>query len=178
MRLQEELGLSMAFISHDLAAVRFACSRVLVLYLGRVMELADRDALFGTPQHPYTHALLRAAPKGQPRLNRQRRTLIGDMPSALSPPVGLRLSYTLSARRGALHAGAAAPAFGGRQSGGLSSRGRTTVPGLSNGEAARMPHIVRRQIRFLRWPVSPRASRRAIARENWASVAGRRLPRG
>jgi oligopeptide transport system ATP-binding protein len=90
MQLQVQLGLSMVFISHDLAAVRFACSRVLVLYLGHVMELADREALFGAPQHPYTRALLQAAPPPRPQATRRRTSpmLRGEMPSALSPPSG------------------------------------------------------------------------------------------
>jgi oligopeptide transport system ATP-binding protein len=90
MQLQSQLGLSMVFISHDLAAVRFACSRVLVLYLGRVMELADRDTLFSAPRHPYTRALLQAAPIPEPHRARlrARTTLGGEMPSALSPPSG------------------------------------------------------------------------------------------
>ena len=90
MQLQAQLGLSMVFISHDLAAVRFACTRVLVLYLGRVMELADRDALFGAARHPYTHALLQSAPLPDPRLVRQRpaAALGGEIPSPLAPPSG------------------------------------------------------------------------------------------
>ncbi|HTT03703.1 MAG TPA: oligopeptide/dipeptide ABC transporter ATP-binding protein [Steroidobacteraceae bacterium] len=90
MQLQAQLGLSMVFISHDLAAVRFACSRVLVLYLGRVMELADRDALFSAARHPYTRALLQSAPLPDPRLARRRPagTLGGEIPSPLAPPSG------------------------------------------------------------------------------------------
>ncbi|HLK71936.1 MAG TPA: oligopeptide/dipeptide ABC transporter ATP-binding protein [Steroidobacteraceae bacterium] len=90
MQLQRQLGLSMMFISHDLAAVRFACSRVLVLYLGRVMELADRAALFDAPRHPYSFALLQAAPLPDPRRARAslRAALRGEIPSALTPPSG------------------------------------------------------------------------------------------
>lgn len=90
MQLQRQLGLSMMFISHDLAAVRFACSRVLVLYLGRVMELADRAALFDAPRHPYSYALLQAVPLPDPRRARTplRAALRGEIPSALTPPSG------------------------------------------------------------------------------------------
>lgn len=89
-QVQRELHLSMIFISHDLAAVRFACDRLLVLYLGRVLELADRDSLFGAPRHPYTRALLQAAPLPDPRLTRARRRapLAGEIPSPLAPPSG------------------------------------------------------------------------------------------
>jgi len=88
--LQEQFGLALIFISHDLAAVRFACDRLLVLYLGRVMELAHRDALFNFAQHPYTRALLAAAPLPEPGLSRHRATapLQGEIPSALFPPSG------------------------------------------------------------------------------------------
>jgi|SRR6185437_4208196 len=90
MQLQGELDLSMLFISHDLGAVRFACSRVLVLYLGRVMELADREQIFRAARHPYTRALLQAAPAPTPRLARARPRpqLSGEIPSALAPPSG------------------------------------------------------------------------------------------
>jgi oligopeptide transport system ATP-binding protein len=89
-QMQEQLGLSLVFISHDLAAVRFACTRVLVLYLGRVMELADRERLFESPRHPYTRALLQSAPVDAPHLSRARprAALRGEIPSALTPPSG------------------------------------------------------------------------------------------
>jgi oligopeptide transport system ATP-binding protein len=88
--LQQELDLSMLFISHDLTAVRFACDRMLVLYLGRVMETAPRDAIFGRPLHPYTQALLQAVPIPDPAAARRRRSrpLEGEIPSPLSPPSG------------------------------------------------------------------------------------------
>ena len=88
--LQRDLGLSLLFIAHDLPAVQLLCDRVLVLYLGRVMESAARDALFQTPRHPYTRALLQAVPIADPRRARARRSapLLGDMPSSLSPPSG------------------------------------------------------------------------------------------
>lgn len=90
LQLQRELDLSMVFISHDLGAVRFACSGVLVLYLGRVMELADREQIFRAARHPYTRALLQAAPPPTPRVARARARpqLSGEIPSALAPPSG------------------------------------------------------------------------------------------
>ncbi len=89
-QLQRDLRLSLLFIAHDLPAVQLMCDRVLVLYLGRVMEIAARDVLFQSPRHPYTRALLQAVPIPDPRLARARRTapIIGDMPSSLSPPTG------------------------------------------------------------------------------------------
>ncbi|MCC7462645.1 MAG: ATP-binding cassette domain-containing protein [Gammaproteobacteria bacterium] len=88
--LQRELGLALLFISHDLAAVRFSCDEVLVLYLGRVMELAPRAALFTAPRHPYTRALLDAVPLPDPLAARARRAtpLAGELPSPLAPPSG------------------------------------------------------------------------------------------
>jgi oligopeptide transport system ATP-binding protein len=88
--LQRQLHLSVLFIAHDLAAVRFSCERVLVLYLGRVMEIAPRDALFSAPQHPYTRALLQSVPIPDPRRARARREapLGGEIPSPLTPPSG------------------------------------------------------------------------------------------
>jgi len=90
--LQHEFNLSVLFIAHDLAAVRFSCDRILVLYLGRVMEIASRDSLFASPRHPYTRALLQAVPIADPLRARARaRTatpLSGEIPSPLSPPSG------------------------------------------------------------------------------------------
>jgi oligopeptide transport system ATP-binding protein len=88
--LQRQLQLSLLFISHDLAAVRFSCDRVLVLYLGRVMETAACDALFGAARHPYSRALIRAAPIPDPVAARARRSapLTGEVPSPLFAPSG------------------------------------------------------------------------------------------
>jgi oligopeptide transport system ATP-binding protein len=88
--LQLAFGLSVLFIAHDLAAVRFSCDRILVLYLGRVMEIASRTALFETPRHPYTRALLQSVPIADPVLARARRAapLGGEIPSPLAPPSG------------------------------------------------------------------------------------------
>jgi peptide/nickel transport system ATP-binding protein len=88
--LQARLGLSYLFIAHDLAVVRHISDRVAVMYLGRVMELADRDALYADPLHPYTKALLDAAPVPDPKVERARapRALRGEIPSPLTPPSG------------------------------------------------------------------------------------------
>ncbi|HEY3731905.1 MAG TPA: oligopeptide/dipeptide ABC transporter ATP-binding protein [Steroidobacteraceae bacterium] len=88
--LQRRLRLSLLFISHDLAAVRFSCDRVLVLYLGRIMEIASSDALFQAARHPYTRALMAAAPIPDPVAARARRNtpLEGEIPSPLSAPSG------------------------------------------------------------------------------------------
>jgi len=88
-RLQRELGLSMIFISHNLAVVRHVCQRVLVLYLGRVMELAGREELFRSARHPYTQRLLSSIPIPDPALaGLQANTLAGEAPSPLQPPSG------------------------------------------------------------------------------------------
>ena len=90
--LQRETGLSLLFISHDLAVVRRLCHRVMVLYLGRVVELADGPALYGDPRHPYTKALLSAVLTPDPKVERGRQRLLlsGDPPSPLDPKAQLR----------------------------------------------------------------------------------------
>ncbi|TAJ71418.1 MAG: dipeptide ABC transporter ATP-binding protein [Phenylobacterium sp.] len=92
IQLQKEMGLAMIFISHDLAVVREISHRVLVLYLGRVMELADRDRIWQAPQHPYTKALLSAAPIPDPGVERtrQRVKLAGETPSPMDPRAAFR----------------------------------------------------------------------------------------
>jgi oligopeptide/dipeptide ABC transporter ATP-binding protein len=84
-QLQEETGLSLIFISHDLAVVRQLSHRVMVLYLGQVVEMAEGDALYGDPRHPYTRALLSAVPTPDPRAERAKKRLLltGDLPSPL-----------------------------------------------------------------------------------------------
>jgi oligopeptide transport system ATP-binding protein len=90
--LQREMGFSCLFITHDLATVEFLCDRVAVMYLGEIVELADRRDLFRSPQHPYTQALLSAAVVPDPVLQRERRHVVleGDPPSPLEPPTGCR----------------------------------------------------------------------------------------
>jgi peptide/nickel transport system ATP-binding protein len=86
--LQQRLGLTMLFISHDLAVVEFICDRVIVLYLGRIMEIASSEDLYARPQHPYTRALLSAIPSTDPGAKADRQILKGDIPSPANPPSG------------------------------------------------------------------------------------------
>ncbi|OHV18724.1 ATP-binding cassette domain-containing protein [Rhizobium sp. RMa-01] len=86
--LQQQLGLTMLFISHDLAVVEYICDRVIVLYLGRIMEIAASADLYARPQHPYTRALLSAIPSPDPDARRNRQILKGDIPNPANPPSG------------------------------------------------------------------------------------------
>ena len=89
--LQEELKVAYLFVSHDLAIVRHVSHRIAVMYLGRIVELADKRALFAQPLHPYTEALLAAAPVPDPARRRTKRIILeGDVPSPMRPPSGCR----------------------------------------------------------------------------------------
>src|SRR5688500_9586150 len=89
MDLQDEYRLSYLFIAHDLAVVQHISHRVAVMYLGKIVELADREALFARPQHPYTQALLAAVPEPAPRASPRAPILLkGELPSPMSPPAG------------------------------------------------------------------------------------------
>jgi oligopeptide/dipeptide ABC transporter ATP-binding protein len=91
MDLQQRLGLAYLFISHDLAVVKHIATRVAVMYLGRIVESATREAIFAEPRHPYTQALLSAVPVPTAHGRRQRRLLPGDPPSPIEPPPGCHL---------------------------------------------------------------------------------------
>jgi len=91
-RLQRQFNLTYLFVSHDLSVVRHVADRIAVMYLGRIVELADRDELYAAPQHPYTKALLSAVPIPDPKIEkgRQRIILSGDLPSPINIPSGCR----------------------------------------------------------------------------------------
>jgi oligopeptide/dipeptide ABC transporter ATP-binding protein len=92
-QLQRELGLTYLFIAHDLAVVKHISTRVAVMYLGKVVEVAETSALYTAPLHPYTRALIAAVPASHPRRRKIRKEqLIGEIPSAIAPPAGCRFS--------------------------------------------------------------------------------------
>lgn len=89
-RLQKQLNLTLLFISHDLRVVRHISDRVIVMYLGRVLEQAPKDLLFKSPMHPYTRALLSAVPIPDPKFEKKRIILMGDIPSPINSPSGCK----------------------------------------------------------------------------------------
>jgi oligopeptide/dipeptide ABC transporter ATP-binding protein len=86
--LKESMAISYLFISHDMAVVRHFCDRIAVMYLGKIVELANSTQLYSTPQHPYTEALLQAIPRMDPGSKKQHLKVRGDLPSAIDPPKG------------------------------------------------------------------------------------------
>jgi peptide/nickel transport system ATP-binding protein len=87
-QLKRDMGLTYLFITHDLATAKYLCDRIAVMYLGRIVELASRDELFGSPHHPYTRALLAAVPVPDPTARRDKELPKGEIPSAINPPAG------------------------------------------------------------------------------------------
>jgi len=88
--LQEEFGLTMLFIAHDLSVIKHISDRVVVMYLGKIVETASKTALFSDPKHPYTEALLSAIPIPDPKKRKRGQILMGDVPSPINPPPGCR----------------------------------------------------------------------------------------
>ncbi len=95
MDLQREMGMAYLFIAHDLAVVRHVSDRVAIMYLGKVMELADADEIYNQPRHAYTKALIAAIPVADPNSTRDRRLLEGDVPSPIDPPRGCAFGYRM-----------------------------------------------------------------------------------
>jgi oligopeptide transport system ATP-binding protein len=88
--LQRESGISMVFVAHDLAAVKYISDRIAVMYLGKIVEIAEADKIYSSPKHPYTRALISAIPKGRKSVVEDSEGLEGDVPSPINPPRGCR----------------------------------------------------------------------------------------
>jgi oligopeptide transport system ATP-binding protein len=86
--LQEKLGLTYIFISHDLSVIEYFCDRVAVMYLGKIVEIGTRDQIFSSPKHPYTQALLSAIPRVGEGKKQMKKSLSGEVPSPINPPSG------------------------------------------------------------------------------------------
>ncbi len=96
LELQQEMGLSYLFIAHDLAVVKHISDRVAVMYLGKIVELADADAIYQKPRHAYTKALLSAIPEPKPSVKKTRILLEGDVPSPINPPAGSAFGHRIN----------------------------------------------------------------------------------
>ena len=96
MDLQEEMGLSYLFIAHDLAVVRHVSDRVAIMYLGKILELADADTIYESPRHAYTKALIDAIPVPDPAVHREHHFLEGDVPSPINPPEGCAFGHRVA----------------------------------------------------------------------------------
>lgn len=88
--LKKDFGLTLLFITHDLSVIKHICSRVIVMYLGKIVEIAPKKALFDNPKHPYTEALLSVIPVPNPKFKRKKEIIMGDIPSPMNPPEGCR----------------------------------------------------------------------------------------
>ena len=146
--LQEKLGIAYLFISHDLGVVEHIGNRIAVMYLGRIVELAERDALFAHPTHPYTEALLQSAPVPDPHARRERPILEGNTQPAQSAG-GVHVPSALPVCGGALPGGApGATRDRGRAHGGVSPAltlggdGRIAIAGLPPGCPLGRPRVV------------------------------------
>jgi oligopeptide/dipeptide ABC transporter ATP-binding protein len=90
LNLRKDFGLTYLFITHDLAIAKYISDRIAIMYLGKIVELADKQTIFANPLHPYTQALLTAIPVPVPEAERKKTELIGDVPSAINIPSGCR----------------------------------------------------------------------------------------
>ena len=139
--LQRELGLTYLFIAHNMGVVEHISDRVAVMYLGRIVELADRHDLFREPEHPYTQALMSAIPVPDPEARRQRIILSGDVPSPVNPPTGCRFHP-----RCPLRAQLGDPAICAAEVPGPPDLGKEHLWPATSGVRARLPDV-RQQLR-------------------------------